>query len=573
MEEFVRQHAREAERQAVEQRAQRLTAARALVREHERDPNAYIVAGRTLKQAGELYEALDLLRAGLERCPPSPELHEYYIERLEKCNQTEAAIAAAQTAAQLFPDTLIFRFREALLLPVFYDSPEQIDYYRNRFTAGLHRLISEIPLATPAAAQRALEAMEKNTNKYLSYQYQNDRELTTTYGNWVHRITTINFPQWSRTLPAPAKSGDNRMRIGYVSSRFREGSVTKAFLGWLREHDRKQVAVFAYHSGAGNDAATEQVSNASEKFQQLPDSLEQAAPAILNDKLHVLVYLDIGMSPRMTLLASLRLAPVQCMAWDYPVTSGLPTIDGCFSGELMEPENADQHYSEKLVRLPGVGVCYPKPVIPTALLIKKRSDFGLREDAVIYLSPQTVFKYLPQQDELFAQIAARVPSAQFVFLVTNEVVAADFNRRLGRAFAAAGLSAVDHCVLLPEVSSLDYWNLLHLSDVVLDTIGWSGGVSTFEAVACGVPIVTLPGRFMRGRQSYAILTQLGVTETIATDANDYIDIAARLGIDKPWRQRVIDRMAAGYSDLYSDTHSVRALEDFFRQGVVNTVRQ
>jgi protein O-GlcNAc transferase len=564
MEEFVRQHAREAARQAAEQREQHLTDARAYVRTRDRDPNAYIVAARTLKQAGELYEALDLLRAGLDRCAPSPELHEYYIERLEKCNQTEAAIAAAETAAQLFPEKLIFRLREALLLPVFYDSTEQIEYYRNRFTEGLHRIISEVSLATPDDAQRALEAIGKNTNKYLSYQGENDRELTTTYGNWVQRIMA-NFPQWSHALNAPAESNDNRLRIGYVSSRFREGSVTKAFLGWLREHDREQVAVFAYHSGAGNDAATEQVRSASEKFQQLPGSLKQAAQAILNDNLHVLVYLDIGMIPRMTLLASLRLAPVQCMAWDYPVTSGLPTIDYSFTGELMEPEGGDQHYSEKLVRLPGVGVCYTKPVIPTALLMKSRSDFGLREDAVIYLSPQTVFKYLPQQDRLFAQIAQGVPNAQLVFLVTNEVLVADFRKRLERAFAAVGLNAADHCALMPEVSALDYWNLLRLSDVVLDTIGWSGGVSTFDAVACGTPIVTLPGKFMRGRQSYAILTQLGVTETIAADANEYVDIATRLGTDRQWRQDVIDRMVAGYSNLYSDTRSVRALEDFYRR--------
>src|SRR6185312_11123910 len=107
------------------------------------------------------------------------------------------------------------------------------------------------------------------------------------------------------------------------------------------------------------------------------------------------------------------------------------------------------------------------PVIPTALLIKKRGDFGLREEAIIYLSPQTMFKYLPQQVRLFVRIAAQVPNTQFVFLVTNEVVVADFKKRLERAFAVAGLNAAEHCVLLPEVSALDYWNLLSISDVIL----------------------------------------------------------------------------------------------------------
>lgn len=440
-----------------------------------------------------------------------------------------------------------------------------MDHYRRRFAEGLKRLITEIPLDTAAACARALEAIEKSSNKYLAYQGQNDRALQTQYGDWVGRIMAANFPRWSAPLPMPGKAADGRLRIGYMSSRFREGSVTRAFLGWLREHNREQFAITAYHASAATDLATEQWQTVTQNFQPLPNSIAAAAQAIRADNLHVLVFLDLGMAPRMTQLAALRLAPVQCMAWDYPVTSGLPTIDYCFSSELMEPEEAASHYTEQVVKLPGVGVCYPKPVIPKALLIKTRSDFGLREDAVVYLSPQTVFKYLSQQDHLFAQIAKRIPNSQFVFLVTNEVLVAAFKQRLLRAFSAIGLDADDHCVLMPEVSQLDYWNLHHVSDVVLDTIGWSGGISTFDAVACGVPIVTLPGEFLRGRQSYGILSQLGVTDTIAGSEAEYVEIGVRLGNDFQWRKSVTGRMVVGYSNLFSDTRSIRALEDFYRE--------
>lgn len=119
MEEIIRRQALDAERQAAEHRDQSLARARGLVHENDHDPNAYIAAARTLKQLGQLYEALELLRTGIDRCPPAPALHEYYIERLEKCNYTEEAIAAAQRAALLFPEQLIFRLRQALLLPVF----------------------------------------------------------------------------------------------------------------------------------------------------------------------------------------------------------------------------------------------------------------------------------------------------------------------------------------------------------------------------------------------------------------------------------------------------------------------
>ncbi len=84
-----------------------------------------------------------------------------------------------------------------------------------------------------------------------------------------------------------------------------------------------------------------------------------------------------------------------------------------------------------------------------------------------------------------------------------------------------------------------------------------------EAIACGLPIVTLPGRFLRGRQSYGVLTQLGVTDTIARDKQEYVDIAVRLGQDRAWRAQIVERMKANHGLLFGDTRSVRALEDFY----------
>jgi protein O-GlcNAc transferase len=66
-----------------------------------------------------------------------------------------------------------------------------------------------------------------------------------------------------------------------------------------------------------------------------------------------------------------------------------------------------------------------------------------------------------------------------------------------------------------------------------------------EAIACGLPVVTLPGGLMRGRHSHAILTQLGVPQTAARDKDDCVDIAVRLGTDREWRSEVVRRMAEG----------------------------
>jgi hypothetical protein len=103
-----------------------------------------------------------------------------------------------------------------------------------------------------------------------------------------------------------------------------------------------------------------------------------------------------------------------------------------------------------------------------------------------------------------AEIAARLPTARFLFVAPNEPVAAEFLGRLSRAFSSRGLNVRQYCAPLPWMNALEYWNLnllCDVCDVFLDTMGWSAGITTFEGIACDLPVVTMPGKFMRGRQS------------------------------------------------------------------------
>jgi len=541
------------------------------VKKEPSDETARIRATNSLRKLRRNGEAISFLQEGLGSCT-SAALHQRLAEMLAECNRTGEAIAAAQSGLRVFPSDVLLRMTEALLLPVLYDSPAEIDRYRARFAAGLNRLCREIRLDTPHERLNALAALGSHTNFYLGYQCRNDRDLQAEYGALAHRIMAASHPQWTRPLPMPPSPAGEPLRIGYVSARFRDLSATRFFYGWLRGHDLSRIQVHAWHVSAQRDRATDAVASISHRFCHFPGAagnelLCHAAESIRSANLHVLVFLDIGIDPVMTQLAALRLAPVQCMAWDQPITSGLPTVDYALSSDLAEPGNARDHYSEQLVRLPGVGVSYARPAIPWPLLRKTRRDFNLREGSIVYLCCQSVFKFLPQNDDVFVRIALRVPDSQFVFLVTTAETGAALFERLDRAFRAANLRAHDHCVLLPQLKHLDYWNLHGVADVFLDTIGWSSGGSVFEAVACGVPVVTMPGEFMRGRQGFAILSQLGVADTIASGKEGYIDSAIRLGLQDTLRRDVTARMELGYPLLYSDPRSTRALEEFYRAAV------
>jgi predicted O-linked N-acetylglucosamine transferase (SPINDLY family) len=95
-------------------------------------------------------------------------------------------------------------------------------------------------------------------------------------------------------------------------------------------------------------------------------------------------------------------------------------------------------------------------------------------------------------------------------------------------------------------------------DAMLDTRRWSGGNTSLDAIAAGLPIVTLPGRFMRARQSAAMLAIAGVPELVAKDIDDYVGIASRLAGERAYREEAAARLAAGAANVFDDAAPVDA---------------
>jgi predicted O-linked N-acetylglucosamine transferase (SPINDLY family) len=140
-----------------------------------------------------------------------------------------------------------------------------------------------------------------------------------------------------------------------------------------------------------------------------------------------------------------------------------------------------------------------------------------------------------------------------------------FRQRLDAAFAAFGLEAESHCVILPRLDPNRYAAAASCCDLALDSIGWSGCNSSLESLAHDLPFVTLPGELMRGRHTAAILEMMGVTETIATSLDAYLEIAVRLGRDKEWRMELRRRVLQNKHRVYNDRACIAALEDFLEE--------
>jgi protein O-GlcNAc transferase len=514
--------------------------------------------GRALEELNRSDEALAIYERAVAAEPDHVEALYLRGNCLRSLNRLPEARASYDQALTLAPEHAAAKFAACMAqLPVAYEDEAEIGQSRAAYAKALAALCDD---ADGDHAPGLAKGVGTNQPFLLAYQGMNDRSLQQRYGALVCRLVAERYPP--PELPPPPRA-DEPVRVGIVSGFFRQHSNWKIPIkGWMQDLDRGRFRLFGYHTGAERDAANDMAASLCERFVRGPLSIEGWRAAIAVDRPHVLIYPEVGMNPMAARLAAQRLAPVQCNSWGHPDTSGFPTLDYYLSSDLMEPPDGDGHYTERLVRLPNLSINYePLDLLPVSV---SRAELGLRADALVYWCGQSLYKYLPQHDEIFARIAREVPGCQFAFIryPRGEHVTDLFRRRLAKAFAALGLDPQEHCVFLPRLDQQRFIAAVGQADVFLDSLGWSGCNSMLESLAHSLPVVTMPGALMRGRHGSAILTMMGESETIAGTIDDYVAIAVRLGRDTAWRDAVRARTAANKHRLYGDRACIAALEDF-----------
>jgi len=357
-----------------------------------------------------------------------------------------------------------------------------------------------------------------------------------------------------------------RIRIGFVSGFLRECTVGQYFSRWLTDLDRERFEVCFYPLGNHVDPVVEAIRLRADRVRPFVggDTLPSlVAPVIRGERLDILVYPELGMEQVTFALAAMRLAPRQYAAWGHPVTSGHATIDRFFTCNTMEPPGAQAHYTERLVGLPGIGTRFARPALPAPA---QRASLSLPEDAVLLLCPQSLFKIHPDNDVLLAKVLAGNPQAMLVlFAGRHPAITDQFMRRLGKCFDNYGISIRERTRVLPHFDHQGYLAMNLACDAMLDTLRWSGGQTSVDALDCGLPVVTLPGTMMRGRQSAGMLRLIGVEELIAQDVDDYIRIANRLCGDPEWRAALSAKIREHGARLFDDPEPTAALEAFYQE--------
>ena len=443
------------------------------------------------------------------------------------------------------------------MLPSVYAGLEDLARSRARYDEGLAALAAQSALFRSANAAEALRDATW-TNFHLAYQGGNDRDLQRRYGELLQTVLQPAAPEFFAPRRAHARAG-RRLRVGFLSHFFYNCTVGRYFASWIRDLDPERFESIVFHTNPWVADDTRAIASSADRFHHLPARpLHQLAQRVLAEELDVLVYPELGMNAATFTLASLRLAPVQVSGWGHPTTTGLPSIDWFLSSAGMEPDDAASHYVERLATLPGLGTRYAKPSGAAPIT---RAEFGLGDKDHLYLVPQSLFKIHPDNDAIFARILERDPAARLVlFASVRKALQERFAMRLG----AAGMDT-GRVTFLSFQPHAKFLGINAICDVMLDTVHWSGGNTSLDALASGLPVVTLPGALMRGRQSMAMLRALGTPELIASDAADYVARAIALASDPAHRADVSGRIVASLGELFDREEPIRAFEEFLKR--------
>lgn len=468
----------------------------------------------TLGRSAEALAALD----GAEAVPGAVRTACETGDRLREGDDWRAARAAFRVAAAVGDNgtrspSLRAAIGARLALPLVYDSTATLAASRESFLAGLDDLAATYDATRLARCEPALEQLAW-TQQMLAYHGADDRAPMAAWGDWLDAALRVFVPRLMDAPPRRRSGGP--ARVGVVSSRLYRTVIGNYFGTWIGALAAAGIEVVVFLVDTPTDETTAAMTAPATQVVALAGSIESMAEAIRGAGLDATLYPDVGIDPRTSLLAAMRLAPRQYAGWGHPETTGLASIDAFVSCAAMEPAGAASHYRERLLLLPGAGTQFLDPGAPAPA---KRADFGLREDERVHLVPHVPPKLHPDCDAVFAAIAAQDPRAVLVFFrFDRPVVRAVLERRIKAALAAAGADPARQLRFLDYLPRDRFLGLCSVADTMLDTLHWSGGANTIDALRCGLPVIACPGPFMRGRQTLGMLRQLGLDAELAADS-------------------------------------------------------
>jgi predicted O-linked N-acetylglucosamine transferase (SPINDLY family) len=344
-----------------------------------------------------------------------------------------------------------------------------------------------------------------------------------------------------------------RLVVGYVSGDFREHSAARAFKPVLQYADKALFETVCYSCSPVRDRMTEEFWRMAGRWRDVSQwSDDRLAEQIRQDGVDILVDLSGHTNGHRLSVFARKPAPIQVHGWGHGTPPGLPTIDYVFSDPVTIPLQVRGLFHEEICDLPCM-----LTLEPLSEDILRGELPALANGFVTFGVFNRISKISDPAVEVWAQVLDRLPRSKL--LVKDHAIDDALVRdQLLARFARYGVSS-ERIDLLGATSRPDHLSALNKVDIALDPFPQNGGVSTWEALQMGVPVVATLGNTLSSRVAGAILSAIGMTDWVAENASDYLEIAVAKAANVEELSRLrralpgrITASAAGNPAAYAD---------------------
>jgi predicted O-linked N-acetylglucosamine transferase (SPINDLY family) len=504
------------------------------------DAAAHYGLGNALREQGRLEDAVASYRQAVRGWPDHPELRNNLGTALQELGPLEEAEAQLRQALRLRPAYARAAYNLGLVLWTQGRPEEAAESYGQavRLEPGYARahlnlgnaLKDQGRLDESIAAYRAAIELEPDNAGYhdnliLAMHYHPDFDQRA-IGEECRRWSERHAEALSRDIPPHTNrpEPERRLRIGYVSTEFRNHVEGWLVAPLLCHHDHGPFEIYCYSRVARPDAYTERLRGQADVWRDTVGlSDQQTADLVRDDRIDILVDLKVHTANNQLLVFARKPAPVQVTWLGYPGTTGLKTVDYRLTDPYIDPPGLfDAFYSEESLRLPDTIWCYEPPADSPPVGALPAAEAG----AITFGCLNSFCKVNDGCLALWAGVLRAVPRSRLL-LRAPRGLARDHTLTVlvQEGIAAARVEFVD---LLPRS---EYLRLYHRVDLALDPLPYNGHVTGFDGFWMGVPTLTLVGRTVVGRVGWSQLCNLDLKELAAETPEQFVAIATEVAGD------------------------------------------
>jgi len=365
--------------------------------------------------------------------------------------------------------------------------------------------------------------------------------------------------------------GNNKIRIGYLSSDFRLHPLAFLVSELIELHDRSQFEIIAFSFGVNDQSSARvRLEKAFDQFHDIRHLSEvDAAKKIYACNIDILVDLTGFTQTSRSGIAALRPAPVNVNWLGFPGTMGgtehAPLFDYILTDNFISPPESSVNYAEKLALLPH---SYQpndrkRPVGKTPA----RQNCHLPENAFVFCCFNQSFKITPDVFAVWMRLLNKIPNSVLWLLDCNQWA----KQNLILEATKHNISA-ERLIFAPRVSIADHLARHVHADLFLDTQPYNAHTTCSDALWMGLPVLTCVGETFAARVAGSLIHAAGLNELVTYSLKDYEEKALNLAsnpllLDSMRQQLVSERMT---SALFDTAAFARALEGIYQSMLENT---